>query len=258
RLEAPHLRPNQDGVHLGGFCEDGLIRNIAGIGMSAPNDDLVALNADDANHRVQNLGKLCGPIRRIRVENLSASDCHTFVRLLSVRSPIEDIEIRHLRGGCHVAALNLDACRECRVPLFDPADPAVADGVGTIARVRVRDVNVYKASTSSRKPLVDLRTRVQDFEIEDLRRDGERDAQPQAASLLVGSVGAAAVRLEGLTAKQVTALQHSTTVCGAFRRLAGVSGRALYAGEWDIGSADALMLPSGGWARLVVKERGVI
>ena len=27
-LEAPHLRPNQDGVHLGGYCEDGVIRTI--------------------------------------------------------------------------------------------------------------------------------------------------------------------------------------------------------------------------------------
>lgn len=254
RLEAPHLRPNQDGVHLGGFCEDGLIRNIAGIGMSVPNDDLVALNADDANARAQNLGKLCGPIRRIRIENLSAADCHTFVRLLSVRSPIEDIEIRHLRGGCHVAALNLDACRECRVPLFDPDDPAVADGVGAIARVCMRDVNVYKASTASRKPLVDLRTRVQDFVIENLLRDPERDAQPQAASLLVGSVGAATVRLEGLVAEQVAALKQSTTVAGTFQRLAGVTDLKFYAGDWNIGSSDALTLPSGGWAHLVVKK----
>ncbi|MBN1934073.1 MAG: endopolygalacturonase [Anaerolineae bacterium] len=251
RLEAPHLRPNQDGVHLGGFCEDGVIRNITGVGVSVPNDDLVALSADDANERAQNLGKLCGPIRRIRVENLTATDCHTFVRLLSVRSPVEDIEIRDLRGGCHVAALNLDACRECRVPLFDPDDPAVADGVGAITHVHVRGVRVYKASTASRKPLVDLRTRVQDFVIEDFVRDLERDVHPQVPSLLVGSVGAATVHLEGLTTGQIAALRQ-TTPRAAVQWLAGVTDVEQYAVSCNLGARDVLTLPTGGWTRLAV------
>ncbi len=250
RLEAPHLRPNQDGVHIGGFCEDGLVRDIVGVGPYTPNDDLVTLTADDANQRAQNLGKLCGPIRRIRVENLTATDCHTFVRLLSVNSPVRDVEVRNLRGGCHVAALNLDACRECRVPLFDPADPAVADGVGDMAGVYIRDVYVHKASASSRKPLVDLRTRVRDMVVENFTRAADCDAHPQAASLLVGQVGAAAVRLEGLTAAQIADLRQ--TCRSTAQRLAGVADAPQYAASADLGSGDALRLSAGGWARLIV------
>ncbi len=60
---------------------------------------MVALNADEALGRAQNLGLACGPIRRIRIEDVRAESCHTFVRLLSVRSVIEDVEIDGVFGG---------------------------------------------------------------------------------------------------------------------------------------------------------------
>ena len=41
------IRPNQDGIHVGGFSENGVIRNISAKGAGVPNDDMVALNADD-------------------------------------------------------------------------------------------------------------------------------------------------------------------------------------------------------------------
>ncbi|HOU15697.1 MAG TPA: glycosyl hydrolase family 28-related protein [Anaerolineae bacterium] len=253
RLEAPHLRPNQDGVHLGGYCEDGVIRNIHGIGPGVPNDDLVALSADDATHRAQNLGKLCGPLRRIRIEDLHATDCHTFVRLLSVHSPVEDIDIRNLHGGCHVAALNLDACRECRVPLFDPDDPQVADGVGMIARVRARGIHVHKVTPANRKPLVDLRTRVRDFVVEDFTRDATRDACPEAASLLVAAIGTGTVLLNGITAEQVTALQKASTVQQAVEQLtASVNAITWRRGTYMLERSSHLVLPADGWERLTV------
>ena len=55
RFEAPNLRHNQDGVHLGGYCEDGVICDLVGVG-EATNDDLVALNADDALQRTTKSG----------------------------------------------------------------------------------------------------------------------------------------------------------------------------------------------------------
>lgn len=253
RLEAPHLRPNQDGVHLGGYCEDGVIRNVQGIGPGVPNDDLVALNADDANYRAQNLGKLCGPIRRIRVADLRATDCHTFVRLLSVHAPIEDITIRDLYGGCHVAALNLDACRECRVPLFDPDDPQTADGVGEIAHIYARGIRVHKAATTSRKPLVDLRTRVRDFVVEAFTRVPAQDVYPDVESLLVAAIGTGTVMLDGLTAEQVAALQRTSTVQRTtVQALASVDSAAWYRGTYALARASRLALPAGGWSRLAV------
>lgn len=253
RLEAPHLRPNQDGVHLGGYCEDGVIRAIRGIGPGVPNDDLVALSADDALHRAQNLGKLCGPLRRIRIADMHATDCHTFVRLLSVHSPVEDIDIRDLSGGCHVAALNLDACRECRVPLFDPDDPQVADGVGLMARVRARGIHVHKVTPANRKPLVDLRTRVRDFVVEDFTRDATQDACPEAASLLVAAIGAGTVLLDGITAEQVTALQRASTIQrAAVQMTASVNAMTWHRGKYELDRTSRLALPAHGWWRLAV------
>lgn len=253
RLEAPHLRPNQDGVHLGGYCEDGVIRNIRGCGPGVPNDDLVALSADDATHRAQNLGKLCGPLRRIRIADLHATDCHTFVRLLSVHSPVEDIDIRDVHGGCHVAALNLDACRECRVPLFDPDDPQVADGVGMVGRVHARGIHVHKVTLANRKPLVDLRTRVRDFVVEDFTRHATQDACPEATSLLVAAIGTGTVLLDGITAEQVTALQKTSTVKqAAVQLMASVDAMTLYRGTYVLDRTSHLALPVDGWGRLAV------
>ncbi len=255
RLEAPHPRPNQDGVHLGGDCADGVIRNVHGIGPGVPYDDLVALNADDANHRAQNLGKQCGPIRRIRVENLTATDCHTFVRLLSVRSPIEDIDIRELRGGCRVAALNLDACRECRVPLFDPDDPQSANGVGEVARILVRDVHVYKADAAHRKPLVDLRTRVRDFRVENFIRDMAHDANPDAATLLLAGIGASSALVAGLTTDQLAALHKiSATQSVKVHVLASLEPTSRYRGLFTLSRDGRIVLPFGGWSTLSVNS----
>ena len=177
------LRPNQDGIHLGGDCEDGTIRHIDARGPGTPNDDIVALNADDANQRAQNLGKVNGPIRRVRVHDLYAEDAHTLVRLLSCWSSVENIEIEDVRGGCQICAVNMDAARECAVPVFDPRDPAYADGAGNLTRVRIRHLRVHRSSGRSTKALVDLQTRVHDLVIEDFERDLTRDACPAAPTL---------------------------------------------------------------------------
>ena len=93
RFESLHLRLNQDGVHLGGWCDTGTINDLVGVG-EATNDDLVALNADDALNRAQNLDLKCGPIRNITVKNISAESCHSFVRLLSVHSNLSRVTVK--------------------------------------------------------------------------------------------------------------------------------------------------------------------
>ncbi|MBR6548521.1 MAG: hypothetical protein IKT68_03160, partial [Clostridia bacterium] len=40
------LRFTQDGIHIGGGCERGVIRYINGVGPSSPNDDMIALISD--------------------------------------------------------------------------------------------------------------------------------------------------------------------------------------------------------------------
>ncbi|MBI1297928.1 endopolygalacturonase [bacterium] len=243
RFEAPHLRPNQDGVHLGGHCEDGYIHDLSGFGLGTPNDDVVALNADDANYRAQNLGKLCGPIRRITVRNIRADDCHTFVRILSVNSPIEDIWVEDVRGGCRVAAVNMDACRECRVPLFDPNDPAVADGVGQVARVTLRNFNVYKSVAGNSKPLLDLRTRIRDLRIENFRRD-RRDAALAVPTLRLAEFHPCTVHLEGLDLARAEPLSTALGLDACrLQRLASPFGPNLLRADLTIARRAALDLP---------------
>lgn len=74
-----------DGIHLAGNCHYGEITNLKG----ACYDDLVALNADEGS---------VGPITNIRVSGIFAEDCHSAVRLLSCKSPIENIHISDIYG----------------------------------------------------------------------------------------------------------------------------------------------------------------
>ncbi len=67
RFDHSVIRLNQDGVHVGGFCRHGVIRKLRALTKRTTNDDMVAINADDATDRVINLGMKCGPIRDIKV-----------------------------------------------------------------------------------------------------------------------------------------------------------------------------------------------
>ncbi len=196
RLESPNSRPNQDGVHLGGYCQDGMIRDLVGVGDST-NDDLVALNADDALQRAQNLDLKCGPICNIRVENLKADSCHSFVRLLSVYSPISNITFENIEGGCRCMALNLDGCRECRVKLFDPDDPKYQNGVGDISNVRIKNLKIHKSSSQDATLLINIRTNVRNFTIQDFCRDHHKDVKPAAPTLSFSDCRESRMTLDG-------------------------------------------------------------
>ncbi len=252
-FETQFVRPNQDGVHLGGFCEDGLIRRLAAAGPDTPNDDVVALNADDACGRAMNLGLKCGPIRRIRVEDLDAVDCHTFVRLLSVDSPLEDVTVERVRGGCRCCAINADAARQCAVPVFDPADPRYARGVGEFRRIVCADFAVTKNYPGQQKPLIHLMSRCHGFTIKNFHRDPARDACPQAPTLEAADLPPTAMIFEGLAGCQVAGLtanrQPKPT---ALRRVDSGpnSGRA----EIRLAAKETLTLAAGGFAQFTADE----
>jgi hypothetical protein len=118
-----------------------VIRNIRGSGRGVPNDDMVALNADDDVERQLNLGMRRGPIRDIAVEDIEAEDAYTFIRLLSVDNPIEDITVRRLRGSCRIHGINLNNWR-------------FPKGVGSIRRVRFEDIDLSKTEISSGAPAI--------------------------------------------------------------------------------------------------------
>ncbi|MBI1908248.1 hypothetical protein HYS28_02430, partial [Candidatus Uhrbacteria bacterium] len=193
RFDATVIRPNQDGVHLNGFCHRGVIRNLRALTPRTPNDDMVALNADDATDRVINLGMKCGPISDIAVENLQADDAYTFVRLLSFKERIENVTISNVSGGCRAYAINLD---RWRFPV----------GGGDIRHVTLRNFNVRKvdgrefAKWSNQAPLIPIQSIVHDLRIENFHRD-PADKLP-APTLVVDNGQRNRLRLEGATGEQ--------------------------------------------------------
>jgi hypothetical protein len=244
-FEIRHLRPNQDGIHISGHCEDGVIRNIIGHGSQTPNDDMVAILADDALNRAQNLKAFNGPIRRMRVEHLRADSCHSFLRLLSVDHPIEDIEAHDIKGGCCCCAINMDACRECRVKLFNDCDRP--GGVGQIKRVRIYDIEVFKATDTNHQPLIDFRTRADDVVIEGFRRDERRDVSPETPTLIIEKAGALTTVLEGLSEQWADGFDQSI-------KETNPDERQTFRVTQNLASDDKLTLPAGGFARLSVSK----
>jgi polygalacturonase len=150
------IRPNQDGIHVGGFSENGVIRNISAKGKNVPNDDMVALNADDDVTRHFNQGMKLGPIRNILVENITADDAYTFIRMLSNTAPIRDITIRNIRGGCRWYCLNLNRWR-------------FPKGRGNIENVLVENVEVAKMPGNDR-PLIPVTLSVRNMTIRNFVR----------------------------------------------------------------------------------------
>ncbi len=167
-LESIHLRPNQDGIHLGGFCTNGTIENISASMAGSTNDDMIALNADDEVNRLVNLGMKRGPISNIKVRNIYAADCHTFIRLLSVDAEISNITIENVSGGCRVFAVNIDAARYCKTPLFKEEDKPM--GVGNIHDVTIRNMCVHK-TVDYKSPLILIESNMDRFTIRDFKRD---------------------------------------------------------------------------------------
>ena len=243
RFEAPNIRPNQDGVHLGGYCENGVIRNLVGIDGST-NDDLVALNADDALQRAQNLDLKCGPIRNIQVSNLQANSCHTFVRLLSVRSEISAVSVENVIGGCRCMAINLDGCRECRVQLFDPDDPQFQDGVGNIRNVRIANLQVHKSDEQDATPLINIRSNVGKFVVENFQRVQAKDVNSTAPTINFSECRASKMILEGAL---VDPIQESDGV-------SVVQDGSQY--QIDIAAQGVLRLSEGGFINLNINSVG--
>lgn len=167
-----NARPNQDGLHFCGGCRNGYIGNIVALN-GQTNDDLIALNADDCIHRVENLGLTNGPIENIRIENIVAEDCHTFLRMLSVDSPIRNIEIKNVRCGCRAFAINMDAARYCRTPLFKENERP--DGVGRIENVKISGVVAFSTADTPNDALICCESNCKNVRIERFTRDMTAD-----------------------------------------------------------------------------------
>ena len=218
RFSASRVRNNNDGIHLGGHCEDGVIRDIKGLHPGVTGDDMIALNADDALTRTEVKGMTNGPIRNIVIEDIEAQGCHSFVRLLSVFSPIENISIRGVRGTCEIAAINCDAARGCRVPVFDEKAPPFPDGVGFLTNINAEDFLVGKSKAND-IALLRLETRMTNFRIANFRRDLAADQSPATPTLRLRHAAARELAVNGAPAMPVAFGETLELSDAAFREL---------------------------------------
>lgn len=159
------LRPCNDGINMGGFCEFGTIKGIRAR-CGATNDDLIAMNADDTPLYCMNRGRKIGFIRNITIEDVYAENVYTAVRMLSVTSEISNITIKNLHCGIREYGLNLDASRYCEDPFFNDAD--YPDGVGNMHDIYLEDITLYKTEKSSR-PICTFETNVENFVIKNMK-----------------------------------------------------------------------------------------
>ena len=183
-LSGDRTHINQDGVHVGGFSERGVIRGIRATAAGVPGDDMVALNADDDVERQLNLGMRRGPIRDILIEDIEAEDAYTFIRLLSVEQPIEDITVRRLRGGCRMHGLNLNNWR-------------FPKGVGALRRIVFEDMELAKTEirADNAPALLHISLHVDDLTIRGFRRNSR--TLPAVQTLLIDNRQPLDMRLDG-------------------------------------------------------------
>lgn len=190
---------NQDGLHFNGYCRNGVVEDIRAVTKGQTNDDLLAFNADDSLVRCENVGMVCGPIENIRVRDVFAEDCHSAVRFLSVTSAVSNVHIENIRAGCRIYAVNADAARYCRTPLFNDADRP--DGVGAVSNVTISGF-VFHSTTHpeyglSEEPLFCIETNADGLMLSGLSRDMEKDLLPGRPFMRVRKMSASRVTIDG-------------------------------------------------------------
>ena len=92
-------RGNMDGVHVQGGSQHGTITNLKG----DTNDDMVALNADDANM----FEITQGSITDIQVDGLFCTNGYTAVRLNSAGHPVKRVRISNIFGSFRYNGVSL-------------------------------------------------------------------------------------------------------------------------------------------------------
>ena len=85
---------NMDGIHLNGNCHFGTIANLKGTCY----DDLVALNADEGS---------AGSITNVDINGIYAENCHSAVRLLTVKHAVDNIHISNVYGTYYQYVIGL-------------------------------------------------------------------------------------------------------------------------------------------------------
>ena len=181
----PHI--NQDGIHLNGYCFNGVIKHLRSISPYTPGDDMVALNADDGDFTNHNHHIELGPIENIDIEDVSGDCVYNFVRILSIEQPVRHIRIKGLEGGVMSNFVNMDSWR-------------FPKGKGIVEDVEISGIRAFKvpekqiSPTINARPLFLIECQVKDFVIRDMERF-PLDALCKAPTLVINNGADNAVEL---------------------------------------------------------------
>ncbi|MBQ4152888.1 MAG: hypothetical protein IJD11_00910 [Oscillospiraceae bacterium] len=190
-------RVNQDGVHLAGGCENGVIRKIRGNGVSSANDDMIALITDVT---LENMwlgdparGQRPGPIRNIVIEDLYADNTFSFLRLMSEQEPLENISVRNVRGGCYYLGVQMQIS-----PYVREKESAKGQrGVGKLKNITLSDWRIYhrqpygmdidwqKRADASVDGMIDMEEMVENLTIDHFVREYDKDNRPDLPTLYI-------------------------------------------------------------------------
>lgn len=229
-FSATHLPKCQDGVHVGGFCHHGVIRNIfAEYGCT--NDDLLAFSADEIYSFVHNQGFEDGPISDIEIENVYAENCWSAIRILSFKSQISNLTFRNITAGVRRHGLNLDGSRYLGAPLFKDED--YPTGVGDLKNIVFENLTFWKTDRIWKEEVLNkqgqipltvdsfgIKLNAPDFNIletngeitiKNMVRDREKDCNPSSPF----------IHLDHLHNAVITANDETFTMAGECRNLDG-------------------------------------
>ncbi|MBS7262724.1 MAG: hypothetical protein KIG36_03870 [Eubacteriales bacterium] len=192
------IKWTQDGIHLGGGCENGLIRHIRAVGVSSANDDLIALitDLDPLNMSPDDpiWGQRAGDIRNIEICDVEAQNTFSFLRLSPNKHTIENVHVHDVRGGCHYIGVQMEISPYIR-DRYEQFPPEEFYGKGVVKNVRLTDWNIHQTLYYGTAPrdymmnyvsgLIDIEKSMQDFVIENFRRDKSLDAKADTFPTLV-------------------------------------------------------------------------
>lgn len=174
-IEDEHLTMCQDGIHVGGGCHNGIIKNVFAKSGN-PNDDLIAFNADDTNTYCQNFEMRNLPISNMLVDGVYAEDCWTAVRILSVHNAIENITLKNFNVGVRELGINFDAGRYSEDPQFK--DNEFPNGVGYMKNITFENFTLWRTRERD-LPINVLEQNGDNIRFINFKRDKQKDKSPK-------------------------------------------------------------------------------
>lgn len=223
-FDSPHLRPNQDGIHLGAGSEGGLIRGLKGT-KGSPYDDVIAFSADNCMTRLQNLNLHCGDIRNIVVEDIDCPECHTVIRIASIDSTVENVVLRNIRAGATHFFLNLDATHKSRTPVVFPEEERYYTGVGHVKNLYVSDCHVW--STAGTDPLIDVEENVENMVLRNITVDEAHVTGPDAPVFRLRLCGPTEAEFRSIDKRSLDSIHAERCEVWSEKETSGVTHRLL-------------------------------